>query len=116
MMFVRMEAGHTAVIISYQNSNVEQHFFVTFFFLLVCGRFYTPSRIIIPRSLLGISDQTFYIGIQNVQSLEDGWRGFFCFTFVLLVWMFLVPYTFQCRSHTFAMKRAHALRTHMQEV
>ena len=37
MMLARLEAGHTvlsAVIISYQNSNVEQHFFVAFFFLL----------------------------------------------------------------------------------
>ena len=42
MMLVRVEAGHTilsAIIISYQNSNVEQHFFVAFFFCLVCGRF-----------------------------------------------------------------------------
>ena len=40
MMLVRMEAGHTvlyAVIISYQNSNVEQHLFVAFFFCLVCA-------------------------------------------------------------------------------
>ena len=38
MMLVRVEAGHTvlfAVIISYQNSNVEQHFFVSFFLLSV---------------------------------------------------------------------------------
>ena len=35
MMLVRVEAGHTAVIISYQNSNVEQCFFVTFFLLSV---------------------------------------------------------------------------------
>ena len=34
----------SAVIISYQNSNVEQPFFVAFFSCLVCGRFYTLSR------------------------------------------------------------------------
>ena len=37
MMLVRVEAGHTvlsAIIISYQNSNVEQHDFVASFFLL----------------------------------------------------------------------------------
>ena len=36
MMLVRVEAGHTVLsaVISYQNSNVEQHFFVAFFFCL----------------------------------------------------------------------------------
>ena len=41
MMLVRVEAGHTVLsaVISYQNSNVEQPFFVAFFSCLVCGRF-----------------------------------------------------------------------------
>ena len=39
--------------------------------------------------------------------------GIFLLTFVLLVWMILVPHMFECRSHTFAMKCAHALRTRL---
>ena len=72
-----------------------------FFFLLgmpVVGLLVTNLNYvetIIPRALWGISDQTFYMG---VQSLENWWWGFFCFSFVLLLWLFLFPHMLQCRN------------------
>ena len=59
MVLVRVEAGHTvlsAVIISYQNSNVEQHFFVAFFSCLVCGRVDRLCRPSVTKNLLSVEN------------------------------------------------------------
>ena len=73
MMLVRVEAGHTvlsAVIIIYQISNVEQHFFVAFFFLLSVKN-YTLSRKkkkmhkFDDRALRNDFRPRFFVGMQN---------------------------------------------------
>ena len=58
---------------------------------------------IIQWALWGISDQNFYMGMQNEQNLETWLGQTFAFHFQIGEMAAFIPHMFQYRSHTFAM-------------
>ena len=100
MMLVRVEAGHTVLsaMSSYQNLNVEQHFFVAFAQCVVI--YYTLSgRKNNMCFELCEAFQT-HMGTQNVQKLEK------CQSQIIKI--MALSHMLVCGSHTFAM--FHTLR------